>query len=738
MTDLTTPQPTASRAMPIGESGIRIAFILTICLSALLLFLIQPMFSKMALPLLGGAPNVWTTAMLFFQTVLLAGYAYAHWLGTKTSINTQIIIHLCVTLAASLSLPIAIASGWTPPTTGDATIWLLGLFAVSLGAPFFALAANAPLLQKWYAASGGKDADDPYFLYAASNIGSFGALMAYPFVLEPMLGANAQSQTWTYGYFILAVGLIACSWIATRGADATAYTTKTTAEPATKPSYRELAIWVALAFVPSSLMLSITAKISTDIGSFPLIWTVTLALYLLSYVFAFSEKLRPSARVMRIVNVPIVVVSIAIALSQANALGNVMLGILCVLLFSVALTCHAALADRRPAEAHLTRFYLAMSVGGALGGLFNSVIAPLVFNDVYEYPIVLALALLAAPGAKFALSEDMKASLPIAGMIAALVALVAGLIAYDIAPDIAIFVPIVWFIGFAFGWFQHPIRQAVLGVTLVATTLMSQIVTDEQVKERSFFGVYKVWTQDDQDVRRLAHGTTVHGSQRLSGDVLEPLSYYHVKTPLGQITEARAKGNRVAVVGLGAGSLACYHRGAVDWTFYEIDPLVDRIARDPSKFTFMSECAGDAPTLLGDARLRMDESGAGAFDLIILDAFSSDAVPVHLLTVEAMQMYRSKLADGGVLAIHISNRYFNLAEPIAKVASTVDMPIKVQKFSPTDDEFKDGAYPSHVLMLAKSEQAFGALAEDTRWGPVAVSTDPVWTDDYANVLGALK
>ncbi len=738
MTDLTNPSETTGRALPLGESTVKAAFILTICLSALLLFLIQPMFSKMALPLLGGAPNVWTTAMLFFQTILLAGYAYAHWLGTRASINTQIIVHLSVTLLASFSLPIAIAAGWSPPTTGDATMWLLGLFAASLGAPFFALAANAPLLQKWYAASGGKNADDPYFLYAASNIGSFGALMAYPFLLEPMFGANAQSQAWTYGYFALAIGLIGCGWIATRGAETAEQRAVETPEPSAKPTHRELAIWIALAFLPSSLMLSITAKISTDVGSFPLIWTVTLALYLLSYVFAFSDRLRPSARVMRMVNVPLVILSLAIALGHADALGNIMLGILCVLLFSVALTCHAALADRRPPEAHLTRFYLAMSVGGALGGLFNSVVAPLIFNDVYEYPIVLALALLAAPGAKFALREDVKAALPVAALIAALVGLVAALIAFEVAPDIAIFLPILWFVGFAFGWFKHPIRQAVLAVTLVATSLGAQIFTDDQIKERSFFGVYKVWTQDDQAIRRLAHGTTVHGSQRLSGDVLKPLSYYHLKTPLGQITEARAKDHRVAVVGLGAGSLACYHRGSVDWTFYEIDPLVDRIARNPDMFTFMSECADDTPTVLGDARLRMTEKDAGAFDLIVLDAFSSDAVPVHLLTVEAMRMYREKLADGGVMAIHISNRYFDLAPPIAKVAATVGMQIKLQKFQPTAEEFTDGAFPSHVLMLAKSHAAFGALAEDTRWGPVSPSDDSVWTDDYANVLAALK
>jgi len=711
MTDLTNPSRTNPRAMPMSDTAIKAAFILTICLSALLLFLIQPMFSKMALPLLGGAPNVWTTAMLFFQTVLLAGYAYAHWLGTKTAIGTQIVVHLTVTLAASLSLPIAIASGWTPPTTGDATIWLLGLFAVSLGAPFFALAANAPLLQKWYAASGGKDAEDPYFLYAASNIGSFGALMAYPFLLEPMFGANAQSQAWTYGYFALAIGLILCGWVASRGVvSATAQQTDQP-EPVAKPNYREIGIWIGLAFLPSSLMLSITAKISTDIGSFPLIWTVTLALYLLSYVFAFSEKLRPSAKIMRIVNVPLVILSLAIAIAHAEALGNIMLGILCVLLFSVALTCHAALADRRPAEVHLTRFYLAMSVGGALGGLFNSIIAPLVFNDVYEYPIVLALALLAAPGARFALREDFKAALPVAGLIVAIVALVTVLIAFEVAPYIAALLPIIWFVGFAFAWFAHPVRQAILAVTLVAASLLAQIVTDD---------------------------TTVHGSQRLSGDVLKPLSYYHPKTPLGQVTEARAKGGRVAVVGLGAGSLACYHRGAVDWTFYEIDPLVDRIARDPSKFTFMSECAGDAPTLLGDARLRMQEKSTGSFDLIVLDAFSSDAVPVHLLTVEAMQMYRDKLADGGVMAIHISNRYFDLASPIAKVTATVGFSLKLQKFQPTPEEFKDGAFPSHVLMLAKSESAFGALAQDERWKSVEPSSDRVWTDDYANVLGALK
>lgn len=738
MTDLTNPEQSHAGSLPFSAGAVKVSFIGTICLSALLLFLIQPMFSKMALPLLGGAPNVWTTAMLFFQTVLLAGYAYAHWLGTKTSIPTQIFVHLTVTILASLCLPIGIASGWTPPTEGDATVWLLMLFAVSLGAPFFALSANAPLLQKWYAATGGKDSDDPYFLYAASNIGSFGALMAYPFLLEPMFGASAQSQTWTYGYFVLSVGLILCGWIASRGNEAKAVSRDVATNEAAKPSAKELAIWIGLAFLPSSMMLSITAKISTDVGSFPLIWTVTLALYLLSYVFAFSDRLRPSAKLMRMVNVPLVIAGLAFALTNTVWLGDAMLVMLCALLFSVALTCHSALADRRPSEAHLTRFYLAMSVGGALGGLFNSIIAPLVFNDVYEYPIVLALVLLAAPGARFVVREDLKAALPVAGMLTLLIAVVATLISLEIAPDMAVFMPIIWFGAFCLGWFQHPLRQAILAVTLVGAALLSQIITDDVIKQRSFFGVYKVWTPNDADIRRIAHGTTVHGSQKLSGDVLKPLSYYHSSTPLGQVTEARAKNASVAVVGLGAGSLACYHPGSVDWTFYEIDPLVDRIARDPNQFTFMSECAGDAPTLLGDARLRMTEANAGEFDLIVLDAFSSDAVPVHLITVEAMQMYRGKLADDGVMAIHISNRHFELAAPIAKVAQTVDMPIKLQRFKPSKEEFTDGAFPSHVLLLAKTEAAFGALAEDARWAEIDPSPNRVWTDDYANVLSASK
>jgi spermidine synthase len=738
MTDLTNPERGGVGAVPLGAGAVRTAFIATICLSALLLFLIQPMFSKMALPLLGGAPNVWTTAMLFFQTILLAGYAYAHWLGTKTSVKTQIIVHLGITLAATMLLPIGIASGWTPPTTGDATLWLLGLFAVSLGAPFFALSANAPLLQKWYAATGGKDADDPYFLYAASNVGSFGALMAYPFVLEPMFGASAQSQTWTYGYFALIVGLILCGWIAGRGAEAMPAETSNQAEATAKPTVRELAIWIALAFLPSSLMLSITAKISTDVGSFPLIWTVTLALYLLSYVFAFSSKLRPSATMMRLVNVPLVLASLALTLTNTHLSGNIMLVILCALLLSVALTCHAALADRRPSEHHLTRFYLAMSVGGALGGLFNSIVAPLVFNDVYEYPIVLALVLLAAPSARFAVSEDLKKALPVAGVLVVLVAGIAALVMTEIVPEVAAFLPIALFFAVCIAWLDYPLRLATLAVGLVGASLLSQIVTDDRVKQRSFFGVYKVWTDADTQIRKIAHGTTVHGSQRLTGDVLKPLSYYHPATPMGQVTQARAKDARVAVVGLGAGSLACYHRGAVDWTFYEIDPLVDRIARDPSQFTFMSECAGDAPTLLGDARLRMTEADKAAFDLIVLDAFSSDAVPVHLLTVEAMQLYRDKMDDQAVMAIHISNRYFDLAGPIAAVAETVGMSVKLQLFQPTLTEAEDGALASHVLLLAKSNDTFGALADDPRWQAIAASTNRVWTDDYANVLSALK
>ena len=740
MTDLSAPEHRASATLPISGAGVRVAFIVTICLSAFLLFLIQPMFAKMALPLLGGAPNVWTTAMLFFQVVLLAGYAYAHWLGTRAGVRTQVLTHLTITLLASLCLPIAVASGWTPPQEGGATLWLLGLFAVSLGAPFFAVSANAPLLQKWYAATGNADSVDPYFLYAASNIGSFGALIAYPFVLEPMFGAAGQSGTWSIGYYVLIAALVFCGWLAIRGtaADSTPVETADSTVATAKPTWRETGIWIGLAFIPSSLMLSITAKIATDIGSFPLIWTVTLALYLLSYVFAFSQRLRPSPSVIRLLNVPLVITGLSIALASGHGLGNGALIMLCALLFTVALACHSTLAERRPAEAHLTRFYLAMSVGGALGGLFNSIIAPQIFNDVYEYPLILTLALLAAPGATYALRDDLKNAWPVSLVIAGSAIAVALMIDAQSIPLIAQYVPIALLAVFAVIWFRFPVRQTIMAFTLVAVSLGCKVMLEDAIKHRSFFGVYKIKDWTDQGFRTLSHGTTIHGSQLFEGDVLKPRSYYHARSPMGLVAQARAKDVRVAVVGLGTGSLACFHPNQVDWTFYEIDPLVDQIARNPDYFTFMRDCAGPKPTVIGDARLRMMEAEKAAFELIILDAFSSDAIPVHLLTAEAMEMYREKLTDDGLLLVHISNRHYDLAGPIAKVAEAVDMPIRKYFFDATEEDIEAGDFASIAVLMAKKEAAFGEFLNDGRWESVEPTTSRLWTDDYADILSARK
>lgn len=724
-------------------------FAVTICLSALLLFSVQPMFAKMALPLLGGSPGVWSVAMVFFQAMLLAGYAYAH--GVTRLFDPRIAagIHLCVFAIALFTLPLALASGLgKPPADGEA-LWLIGLFGLSIGLPFFAVAANAPLLQAWFSRTRHPQASDPYFLYGASNLGSFVALLAYPVVIEPFLTLRAQSLAWTCG-FVLLMAMIAGAALL-MAATMRPASGRAEERPAAAPRMRDIAAWIALAFVPSAMLVAVTSHISTDIASAPFLWVVPLAIFLATFIFTFRAGGEATHKVLLRLQ-PFIIAPLAIGLlGGARAFWLVVLVLDLALLAVTAMICHRELYLRRPDARYLTGFYLWISVGGVLGGIFAGLIAPHVFPDVWEYPILMVLALLCRPGAfDGGWQRWAKGSAVFAGFAAA--ALLPWLLDQQVPASMAV----AWKVGLVAvaAYIMVNARDTMKAAlatafVLIATALYRPGFVQAETS-RSFFGVHKIADSTDGRFRMLFHGTTLHGVQRLTNEDgtpdtgrPEPLTYYYKRGPIAEtiatMREQRGKLDSVAVVGLGTGSMACHARDGERWRYFEIDPVVVRLARDPEKFRFLSACGGANDIVLGDARLTLAEERE-RFDLIVLDAFSSDVVPVHLLTKEALDQYLGRLKEGGAIAFHISNRYLELASVIAEVGATHGLTTIVRRDdSVSADERERTRYErSLVAVVARNEADIARLSARPGWRvqPADGQLRP-WTDDYSNILAAI-
>jgi len=744
----------AVRSLPGFHRLVAATFTIAIFVNAALLFAVQPMFSKMALPLLGGTPAVWNTCMLFFQAALLGGYLYAHVASTRLTARGQIMTHLGLLTLAAATLPIAIGPRFQVPSTTAPVAWLIGLLAVSLGAPFFVLAAGSPLLQHWFSRTGHPAAHNPYFLYAASNLGSMVALLAYPTVLEPVLPLGAQGRGWSAVYAAL-IGLVgACAYLATRGAPAakgaSAPSGLAATEPATMAAETEpLTVgrrlrWVFLAFVPSSLLLGATTYLSTDVAPIPLLWIVPLAIYLLTFVLAFSNRVwfRP-----KLVLALQAVFLVWLAMTMSTGLS----GLVTVMgpahvagLFLSAMVCHGALAQDRPSVGHLTAFYLWISLGGVLGGLFNVLIAPAIFNSLAEYPIAIVLAaaarpLLSAPRAKPSHWLDValplvlgggvflltRQGLPVPGLsfrasLAAVAACALACLAFQ----------------------RRPIRFA-LGLAALFIGVGLGLGRGEQLlyRTRSFFAVHKVVRYDH--IHALQHGTTIHGAQSLdSAESLEPMTYFHRRSPIAQVFSSLLQdrpSRRVAIAGLGTGTMACYGRSNESWTFFEIDPVVERIARDPEYFTYLRDCPPEKKVVIGDARVSLRQVPDSQFDLIIMDAFTSDAVPVHLLTRDALELYLTKLAPGGVVVFHISNRYLELEPVVAGVGRSLGLPVLAGSDSHLTPEDR-GPYRSlsRWVVVARSAADLAPLRALPGWYDPPRVTERPWTDDFSNVLGAFR
>jgi hypothetical protein len=682
-----------------------------IFLSAALLFCVELMAAKMVLPKFGGGPAIWNTCVLFFQMFLLLGYGYAHLLARRLGLRRVILLHVAVILLPLLALPLGIPEAWVPAANVNPALCLLGYLLIAAGLPFFVVCTTAPLLQNWFAATQHARARDPYFLYAASNLGSFVGLIGYPVALEPYVGVRLQGWLWEGGYILLVVLLLACAVLAWRTRVDLTQHPESEDKPVQAPNSATRAYWVLLAFVPSSLMLGATTYFTTEIAPMPMLWVLPLGLYLLSLIIAFGKL---PARVLRGLGflLPFLMLWVAWIMTSTDVETDKVYGAMkrlipmhLITFFVAALVLHGRLAKDRPPVQHLTEFYLWIALGGALGGTFNSLVAPLVFSSSVEYPLVLLLAvLLTPPWRKLAEAAIFK------------------------RPD-----------------FIVPVLSAVLAAGLLGANFLGPRHGGFQIihRERNFFGIITIDRNERGHFCRFYHGKTLHGMQCQDSASTRrvPLLYFYLTGPLGQTFVAfsgeHAK-KHVAVVGLGAGTLATYGMAGQEFNFFEIDPAVERAARQ--YFSFLSDSRASCRVILGDGRLTVAREQNGYYGMIVLDAFASDSLPAHLITTEAMQTYLKKLEPDGILVANISNNYIDLESVLAGVARDAGLTGLVQLDDRiTDRERTLGKTDSHWVLLARDPAHFGKLRYDRRWRPLrGRKIIPGWTDDYSNLYSVLN
>jgi hypothetical protein len=711
-------------------------FMVTILAGSFLLFLVQPMVARMALPRLGGAPNVWNSAMLVYQALLLGGYAYAHALS-RLAVPRQALVHLGVLLLAALTLPIGLAQ-IAPPAPGHEALWVPWLFALSIGPVFFAVSAQAPLMQRWYAAS--PAAGDPYPLYAASNLGSFAGLLAYPLLVEPLLPLGWQSTAWAAGYALL-VALVAAAALARRRAPAPTAPSVASDRDDT-PGTRRILLWLALSAVPSGLMLSTTTYLTTDIFAMPLLWVIPLGLYLLSFSIAFAAR-RGLAEALVLVAPLVVVVDGAVTMIAAERPSLLAAAASLVLLFIVAVALHARLYATRPEPARLTQFYLVMSAGGALGGVFTAIVAPLLFDWSWEHPLLILGAAALMPLAAWSgllsrvLASERALRLALLVLLFAVfmgAAWLRGQFREDPAWGLAEFVAFVAVVGATMLLAARRWAYVAACGVLLATLGLAQLqLTLDGARSRSYFGIYTVRDLPTGE-RLLMHGTTLHGMQWLDpARATAPTTYYGHDAGVGRalLAAERLYGPRarIGVVGLGVGTLACYHRPGQAWTFFEIDPEVLGYS-ERGQFAYLDRCAPEARVVIGDARLKLAESAADSFDLLVVDAFSSDAIPLHLLTEEAVAVYSRSLAADGMLLIHISNRFVDLEPVLAALARERGLSAALR----SDRRVGPGLNASNWVALSSDSAKLATLTGAGGWRPLAAPAKGVWRDEFASIL----
>ena len=778
-------------------------YALAMFLSAALIFLLQPMFSRMTTPLLGGSPAVWNTSMVFFQGALLLGYTYAHALARVPSLSRQVMIHAIVLLVGLIVLPVRVTELLGEPNSTMPALWLFGVLTLSVGLPYAAASATAPLLQSWFARTGREDASDPYYLYAASNLGSLLGLAAYPLALEPAMGLSAQAIAWSIAYIAVGAAILGAGWLAvsSRG-PAPARTT-----PSGRTAWKDRLYWMAAAAVPSSLLLAVTSHISTDVASAPFLWVVPLALYLITFVIAFgkgADILNAPVAIMT----PIALAALVIAFTENDIEWVLAAHLGCF--FFAALTCHLTLNAKRPSADRLTEFYMWVSLGGVLGGALTALVAPIVFNDVFEYPIALAAAALFLP------RSQEKLPLWLIALIAAVVCYVLYIRFDDQFVTVASNPLRLWLVdeygqfrdfwaiclailagwGLALGAAWLPRAPVMLAITasallgfiayrflthqdigasrfeigvgvaaaaifacrnspplaaalvLVAFAMVRLYSLDGNERnivfqDRSFFGVSRVYeeTRPDGQVRIMLHGTTIHGAQYVDGPrQKQPLTYYSQETGLGAATTAAINTHQsahVGLIGLGSGSTACNTRPIDRLTIFEIDPMVVRFSTQNNIFTYVPQCQPNARVVLGDARLKVADQPDGAMDVLVVDAFSSDAVPAHLLTQEALKLYMQKLSPRGVAILHLSNRNLDLIGEAARVVKAAGLyGLNYTGVAPVADDYWS-VFDTSVIVVARDQATLDGLKLSVDWEPIEPEPGRAWSDEYINLIRPL-
>ncbi len=739
-------------------------FTLTIFTGSFLLFMVQPMVARMALPRLGGAPAVWNSAMLVYQALLLAGYGWAHWLGRFTP-RTQTLAHLGLFALGLLFLPVGLAN-FAVPTDGEVIFAVPLLLLASVGPLLIAVSAQAPLMQRWFADTA--PAANPYALYAASNLGSFGGLIAYPLLVEPLLRVSAQSIGWSILYLALLALVALCGWVTitaqssgvSAAARAPIHATPAARSPA--PAASRVATWILLSMVPSGLMLSTTTHLTTDITAMPLMWAIPLGLYLLSFTIAFSER-RFLADLLTMLAPAMLLLAGGISMfSQGNG-GLALAASALLMLLAVAVSLHSRLYELRPASDRLTFFYLMMAVGGVLGGVLCALVAPLLFDWVYEHPILLLAAAMLMPMPPLIpwldwlrLGEAPRRAIRLLLIAAAIV--LGGLLAqawtgYFSTTEIALAAALL-LVGLLSIGMRWPFVVSVAALMFGFGGLVTLQETTHHLRTRSYFGIYTV-RDDGTGVRTLAHGTTLHGLQFERPDLArQPTSYYGPTSGVGLAFDRASKlygpNARLGVVGLGTGTLACYARPGQSFTYFEIDPAMVRIASgDPGGrgFSYLHRCAPQARIALGDARIRLAEAPADSIDLLAIDAFSSDAIPLHLLTREAFEVYDRALSPRGVLLVHISNRFVNLEPVLRALELRHGWHAMLRMDNPDEQDLALRRTASLWVAMSRDARALDDLsaasvtARDGRghWRELASRPAPVlWTDDYASVMPLLR
>ncbi len=710
------------------------AYGLAVFCAAALVFTVEPLVGKLTLPVLGGSPAVWNTSLAFFQLGLLAGYAYAHLLQKLTSVGRQAIVHIAVLALAGLSLPLQLSTAFGPPSDEAPTIWLAGTLFLTLGAPFAALSATAPLLQAWFAKTRGEDARGVYGLYAASNLGSLLALAAYPSLVEPLMGLTRQAQVWSVAYLVFVAGTAVLAATMARGASNAA------AEAAAAPPItgRQRLIWLGLAAAPASLLSGVTAEITSDIASVPFLWVIPLELYLLSFILAFGSKregVRPWALGTQLVFTPLAL----LAMSKADMPWTEQLTLQLLAFFGAAAVCAQALSASRPAPARLTEFYFWLALGGAIGGSFNAFLAPLLFPEVWEYPAALVLCMLARPSTGAPLEQREKV-----WMAAGLFWIAPLLIPVFTMPDMLAAAMRLTPAAVALMLRRRSVAVCILLAALAASA-ETQAWGRYTHHWRSFFGVlhlHEVETKGLGKLTVMVHGTTLHGAQYLDpARRCDPTTYYSPATLIGQVYATEQKrapqGLSIGAVGLGAGTVATFVRPVDKMTLFEIDPLVIRVATDPRYFSFVRGCAkGPVDVVLGDARLSLSKIPKASYDLLMIDAFSSDSVPTHLLTQEAMALYLDRLKPDGVLLLHLSNRNLVLAGPAAATAHALGATARVgwHWTLPQASPYTEAA--GEAMVIAREAETLDRYKTLGEWELTQPKGRP-WTDDRTNVWGAM-